>query len=180
MIISYSTLPSAKMSLRASASFPSSCSGDMYWTVPISMPISVSGCSAVVAATSLLSPSRVDGRTILARPKSISLMPCRVSMRLPGLRSRWTIPARWASCKASAISIPCRSACSSGSAPFFSRSASASPSRCSITMKSISSCAPDVVQRADVRMVQVGDAARLAFEALTDPAVPSAAGAAGP
>ena len=32
----------------------------------------------------------------LAKPKSISLVPFFVSMMLPGLRSRWTTPLRWA------------------------------------------------------------------------------------
>jgi hypothetical protein len=41
--ISYNTAPRAKMSERASASFPSTCSGDMYWNVPTTMPRAVSG-----------------------------------------------------------------------------------------------------------------------------------------
>ena len=36
--ISYSNAPRAKMSLRASASLPSNCSGDMYWKVPTKVP----------------------------------------------------------------------------------------------------------------------------------------------
>ena len=36
--ISYSTAPNAKMSVRASASRPSSCSGAMYWHVPRTVP----------------------------------------------------------------------------------------------------------------------------------------------
>jgi hypothetical protein len=41
--ISYSTAPSAKTSLRASASLPSTCSGDMYWKVPRIIPSAVKG-----------------------------------------------------------------------------------------------------------------------------------------
>ena len=41
--ISYRTAPSAKISDRASASFPSTCSGDMYWKVPSIMPWAVNG-----------------------------------------------------------------------------------------------------------------------------------------
>ena len=50
--ISYTTAPKAKMSLRASASRPSSCSGDMYCGVPGIAPASVIGCrvSAVASA----------------------------------------------------------------------------------------------------------------------------------
>ena len=39
--ISYSTAPNAKMSVRASASWPSSCSGAMYWNVPRIVPCAV-------------------------------------------------------------------------------------------------------------------------------------------
>src|SRR6516225_5129065 len=41
--ISYSTAPSAKISLRESASLPSTCSGDMYWNVPTTVPSFVTG-----------------------------------------------------------------------------------------------------------------------------------------
>ena len=42
----------------------------------------------------------------LASPKSRSFTPDFVSITLPGLRSRWTIPRRWALSSASAIWIP--------------------------------------------------------------------------
>ena len=45
--ISYTIAPNAKMSLRASTSWPSTCSGAMYWSVPAMVPSSVSGCSRV-------------------------------------------------------------------------------------------------------------------------------------
>src|ERR1700746_4230093 len=45
--ISYSIAPSAKMSERTSASFPSICSGDMYWTVPTMFPAVVRGLSGL-------------------------------------------------------------------------------------------------------------------------------------
>ena len=41
--ISYSTAPNAKMSVRASASSPSNCSGAMYWNVPRIVPSCVRG-----------------------------------------------------------------------------------------------------------------------------------------
>ena len=50
--------------------------------------------------------------------------------------------------------------------PRASRAASVSPSRYSITRKSVSPSPADVVQRADVRMVQRGDGLRFALEAL--------------
>ena len=49
---------------------------------------------------------RLTGVTALARPKSISLAPDLVSMMLPGFRSRWTTPLRWARSSPSAISAP--------------------------------------------------------------------------
>ena len=132
--ISKSTAPSAKMSARASGSLPSSCSGDMYGTVPTRLPSVVSGPSCVGSALS----AEPDGGSLrtgrsLARPKSSSFVPDFVIMTLPGFRSRWTMPWRWATLSASAISIPWRRACSSGSAPLFRRSARVSPSRYSMT-----------------------------------------------
>ena len=94
------------MSLRASASLPSSCSGAMYWNVPRIVPCSVS------AARHLGRERRGRGRdftgaaAVFARPKSRSFTPDFVSMTLPGFRSRWTIPGGCASSSASAISMP--------------------------------------------------------------------------
>jgi hypothetical protein len=104
--ISYSTAPSAKMSQRASASLPSSCSGAMYWKVPTTMPAMVSGCWGV--ATVCVSPELAEpaGVTGFARPKSISLAPLFVSMMLPGFRSRWMTSLRCAFSSPSQISIP--------------------------------------------------------------------------
>ena len=107
--ISYSIAPRAKMSLRASASLPSICSGDMYWNVPRIVPSTVSGALAGVSvrrrekSAPLTSASGVK---CLARPKSRSLTPDAVSMMLPGLRSRWITPLLWALSRASAIWTP--------------------------------------------------------------------------
>ncbi len=94
-IISYNTAPRLKMSLRASASLPSTCSGAMYWNVPTIVPCWVSGvaCELVIVAVS----SADTGFTVLisfANPKSISLAPVLVSITLPGFRSRCTTPWR--------------------------------------------------------------------------------------
>ncbi len=137
VVISYSTQPSAHRSLRASASFPSSCSGDMYWKVPTIVPSAVSGCamvgdwvSAAIDTPLLGAPASPVAR---ARPKSISLAPLLVSMMFPGLRSRWITPARWARSSASAICPPSLTTSAVGSAPRVSRCASVSPSTSSIT-----------------------------------------------
>jgi hypothetical protein len=47
VIISYSIAPKEKMSERASASLPSSCSGDMYCSVPRMFPCTVIGGAGV-------------------------------------------------------------------------------------------------------------------------------------
>jgi hypothetical protein len=78
------------MSLRASASLPSSASGEMYWKVPTMVPSTVNGVVMVGDAAMLFSLAM--GIAAFANPKSSSLAPSLVSMTLPGLRSRWMIP----------------------------------------------------------------------------------------
>ena len=78
--------PRAKMSVRASASLPSSCSGAMYWNVPTIMPSTVS--LALAAVISVKAEAKGAGPESLARPKSMSFAPALVSMTLEGLRSR--------------------------------------------------------------------------------------------
>ena len=103
--ISWSTQPSAHRSLRASASRPSSCSGAMYWKVPTIAPSRVSGWATVGEAATVRSLPPPTA-ALRASPKSMSLAPVRVIITLPGLRSRWTTPARWARSSASAICAP--------------------------------------------------------------------------
>ncbi len=130
-IISYSRQPNAKMSLRASASPPSSCSGAMYCSVPRISPRSVSGPATVSRAAGSRMPWLAA--CSFARPKSSSFGPPLVSMTLPGLRSRCTIPRSCAAASATAISLPSSSASSSGRRSRASRAASVSPSRYSMT-----------------------------------------------
>ena len=79
--------------VRASASLPSSCSGAMYWNVPRIVPSAVSGASVgrQTADTERTLAGR-RGAVTCASPKSSSFTPAFVSMTLPGLRSRWTMP----------------------------------------------------------------------------------------
>lgn len=132
--ISCSTAPKAKMSVRASASFPSSCSGAMYGTVPRTTPSSV-----MLPRDSVGSDVSIDeeaaGSARFARPKSRSFTPDFVSMTLAGFKSRWTIPFRWATSSADAISMATFKRCASGSGPFCSRCASVSPSISSMTRR---------------------------------------------
>ena len=123
------------MSLRASASPPSSCSGAMYWKVPRIVPRDVSGwlCCSAVGMLVACETGCLSGVASFASPKSRSFTPDFVSMMLPGFRSRWTMPLLCAASRAPAVSMPIFRACSIGSAPFESRSASVSPSRNSMT-----------------------------------------------
>ena len=94
------------MSVRASASLPSSCSGAMYWNVPRIVPSCVRFCAGATVG-SAVKPDVCDaGPMALASPKSRSFTPDFVSMTLPGFRSRCTIPCRCALSRASAISMP--------------------------------------------------------------------------
>jgi len=77
-----------------------------------------------------------------ANPKSRSFAPVFVSITLPGLRSRCTIPCLCAADRASATCAPNLTTCSSGSGPFCRRSASDSPSSSSITRKCASPSCP--------------------------------------
>lgn len=88
--ISYNTAPSAKVSERAVASFPSICSGDMYWNVPTTVPRAVSGCSAEGPESVMVKLEDGDALAVaaFASPKSISFAPAFVSMMFPGFRSR--------------------------------------------------------------------------------------------
>ena len=66
------------MSERASAGWPIACSGDMYGAVPSTDAVWV----------------RLTPSVVRAIPKSSTLTcPSGVTMMLPGLMSRWTIPA---------------------------------------------------------------------------------------
>ena len=88
--ISYNTEPKAKMSVRASTSFPSSCSGGMYWHVPIIVPSAVRLLRSVGNSERTMTPD--SGARNLAKPKSSSLAPDFVSIMLPGFKSRCTTP----------------------------------------------------------------------------------------
>ena len=121
------------MSARASAGSPSSCSGDMYWNVPITVPCSVIGRSLSSIVSSEDMPLIAPEPPVLARPKSTSLAPALVIITLPGLRSRCTMPRRCAASSPEAIWAPQRSTSSSDSGPCSIRSASDSPSIISIT-----------------------------------------------
>jgi hypothetical protein len=76
----------------------------MYWVVPTIVPCSVRGFCWVGSDDS--ASAGAVSFPVHARPKSRSFAPDRVSMTLPGFRSRWTMPCRWAASSADAIWIP--------------------------------------------------------------------------
>ena len=97
--------PNAKMSVRASASLPSSCSGAMYWNVPRIVPSCVRFCGLLpITVGSDVTADCTGGAIAFASPKSSSFTPDFVIITLPGFRSRCTIPCRCALSSASAIS----------------------------------------------------------------------------
>jgi len=74
--ISWSSAPKAKMSARASGSLPSSCSGAMYWNVPMRLPSAAKGLSPVASAlSSEAAATGVSGALSFASPKSSSFAP---------------------------------------------------------------------------------------------------------
>ncbi len=136
--ISYSMHPRAKMSLRGSADSPRTCSGDMYPTVPSTVPGSV----WTVTVVSPPRPSAIT-RAEVARPKSrILICPSRVMKTLPGFRSRWTIPLAWADESPSAINAANSIACRHDRRSRARRRSSDSPSSSSVTAQTVPSYLP--------------------------------------
>ena len=101
------------------AGLPSACSGERYCGVPITAPVRVM-------------PTPSAARAI---PKSVTFtLPCGVTIRLAGLTSRCTIPARWAAPSASPTwASRSRTAAGSRSRPPPIRFESGSPSTSSMT-----------------------------------------------
>jgi len=85
------------MSVRASASRPSICSGAMYRNVPTIVPCAVMPASVVA---SVVPRAETTGAFVFASPKSSSygiggaeIPPLRTRKMLPGFKSRCTMPA---------------------------------------------------------------------------------------
>ena len=78
----------------------------------------------------------VESSIARAMPKSITFTaPVEVSMMLPGLMSRWTIPARWEYSRASSTPVTISTASEIGTAsPSPSSSRTVCPSTYSMTM----------------------------------------------
>ncbi len=126
---SYRITPSANWSLLASMARDSfACSGDMYWGVPSSALVRVSPPSPSAPPTLAMPKSRSIGCTTPGLGTE--------SIKLPGLRSRWTIPAAWVAATADSTGSIRSTADVTGSASSRRRRAvNVSPSRYSITRK---------------------------------------------
>jgi hypothetical protein len=108
------------MSERASTGCPCACSGERYDAVPSTVAVAVT----------------VSADAARAMPKSMTFTsPERVTMMLPGLMSRWTMPALCASASAE-HTAPASSTARSGSRrpPCERKSARVLPSTYSMTM----------------------------------------------
>ena len=156
------------MSVRGSIARPSICSGAMYGKVPVMVPVVVIGSDTAAVGESFAGTSECR-----ASPKSSNRTPVSVSMTFPGLRSRWTIPARWAATRALAIWSAVITASARLSGPRPSRIASVSPATVLHDQVVQIFLLADVEQRADVRMRQRGNGPRLAFEPSTGIGTPN-------
>ena len=149
----------------------------MYWNVPRMVPCAVSGAGAFGRTCGVRQQPRFDrARRGDAPSPDRSRAACnaaRLTRRSREPETRSPVSDRDGRCRGDA---PCRAHRRSGprgrspdrpaARPFLSRSASVSPSRCSMTRYD-DACrvVPDVVERADVRMIERGDALRFALEA---------------
>ena len=147
------TAPAAKMSDRWSTAWPRSCSGARYLGVPTTRPRWVRRVSTASA-----------GPTSRARPKSSSFTPWRVRKMLAGLRSRWIRPR---SCTEASVSTTVR-AIGAGFVKW--QGAAHEPVGERLAVEQLhhevvhAVLVADVVNGADVRVVQRGDGAGLALE----------------
>ena len=122
------------MSERASTSWPRACSGERYWAVPITDWVAVIALVASAIARAI--------------PKSMTFtVPSSVIMMLPGLMSRWTMPARWeysSALSSAAMISPARWASIGCSGSMKARRVL--PSTYSMTMKGMVTSAPVTVR----------------------------------
>ena len=153
-------------SLRASASWPSSCSGAMYWTVPRIVPCAVR-FAGVVGNIDWPTPL-TTGVLLFASPKSSSLAPPFVSMMLPGFRSRWMMPARCAVSSADAISIAVLQRLVERQRSLREPVGQRPTVEILHDQEGRALLLADVVQRADVRMRELRDRAGFAIEPLAE------------
>ena len=134
----------------------------MYCSVPRIAPTPVR-LAGVVGNIDWRAPS-TTGASVLASPKSSSLAPCLVSMMLPGLRSRWMMPARCALSRADGH-------LDGDLERLISRQRAVREPGCqrhTLQVLQDEECravmVANVIERADVRMRQLGDCASFPIE----------------
>ena len=159
------------MSARLSTGRPFACSGAMYAAVPRITPRSVRAGDRTVGELASAVALASSGASALARPKSSTFTaPSGVIFTLAGFRSRWTMPF---SCAASSASAICR-AIARASAQADALRAQAGARRDELSQRRARDqlhdevVGPDVVERADVRMVEGGNRPRLALESVAE------------
>ena len=116
---------------------PPKTSGAMYSGVPIISPVPV----AARAGERPMGVASDGSPRERARPKSSTFTPAEPMRTLCGLKSRWTIPAAWAAARPR----PAATNTSRTSRQVWRRAiqtASVSPSRCSMAMKTRRWCSP--------------------------------------
>ena len=139
----------------------------MYWNVPRIVPCAVR-FGGVVGSIDSPAPRDRVAALAFARPKSRSFAPAFVSITLPGFRSRWTMPCRCAVLERVGNLDGDLQRLVERQRALRQASASVSPSRYSMTRNAVPSLLADVVEGADVRMVELRDRPRLALEALAE------------
>ena len=150
--------------LERPASWPSSCSGAMYWNVPRMAPCCVNGASCVGSAVN--PPPACSAGFNFANPKSRSFAPAVVSMMLPGLRSRWTIPCRCGLVQRIRYLDGDLQRLIQRQRAFLQPLCQRLPLQVLHDQEVDPVLTPDVMERADMRMVQAGNGLRLALEPL--------------
>ena len=159
--------PNAKMSVRASASLPSSCSGAMYWNVPRIVPSCVRPCC--VGRDVRLSIFAARRRHHLRQPEVEELHARLRQHHVAGLQVpvHDPLPVRFVQ-RVGDLDAVAQRLLQRQRRPSPADPASVSPSRYSMTRYSIVALASHVVERADVRMRELRDRLRLPLEALPD------------
>jgi hypothetical protein len=149
------------VSARLSTFYPPACSGAYITCGSLMSPACVASASVTVGKFAGVPADAVAGSAIFANPKSSTFTASSgLTLILAGFRSRWTMPF---SCSAWSAPATCRaraSYSSRGIAPSLMRSASVSPSTSSIDQI----VRADIVESADIGMIQGCDRTRFALE----------------
>ena len=142
------------------------CSGAMYWNVPSTLPASVSGRVAMAVSSSR--PGR-PARLQLGQAEVEQLRARLVSMMLPGLRSRWMIPAGGPRRGRRRSRRRIRTAWGAGRGSGVGEGLALEV----LHHEVVRAASRPMSERADVRVAQARDGAGLALEALAEAGSPA-------